>query len=163
MNYISVIISLMLLSLSACATSQTPEKTISNDAMGDISVVTLKQDYPGFFHHDDFQEQQTVIDKLANIQVPFTITTYFGTWCHDSKREVPRLLQLLEKANNHNISHTLIALDLSKTEPDGRAKLNGITNTPTFVVIKDGQEIGRIKEKPEATLGQDILAILESQ
>lgn len=158
----------LMLNVSACANSQSKEtqshqhhSPTTEIALGDISITALKEGYPHFFHEDDFQEDPVTIEQLKSLATPLTITVFFGTWCHDSQREVPRLLTLLHEVNNPNIELKLIALSLQKDEPGNRAKHYKITNTPTFVVEKDGQEIGRITEVPRQSAGKDLLHIIQ--
>jgi thiol-disulfide isomerase/thioredoxin len=88
------------------------------------------------------------------------IYVLFGTWCHDSQREVPRLLQLLNSLNiQENYIH-LIGLNFLKNEPQDRGKSFQIKKTPTFVFLRNQKEIGRIVEMPEVSLEADLLKIL---
>ena len=41
---------------------------------------------------------------------------------------------------------TLVAVDRAKTGPDNLHKTYNITNVPTFIVLKDGKEVGRVVE-----------------
>ena len=83
----------------------------------------------------------------------------FGTWCHDSEREVPRLLKLLAASGVKEESISLIALDISKEEPEGRAKVLDVRFTPTFIFFSDGIELGQIVEQPSKSLFEDIKLI----
>ena len=87
----------------------------------------------------------------------------FGTWCHDSEREVPRLLKILDALGVEDDRLMLIALDWDKREPLGRAREAGVEFTPTFVFYVDGREVGRIVERPEVSLEQDIERIVSPQ
>ena len=88
------------------------------------------------------------------------IYVLFGTWCHDSQREVPRFLQLLNSLNiQENYIH-LIGLNFLKNEPLDRGKHFQIKKTPTFVFLRNQKEIGRIVEMPEISLEADLLKIL---
>jgi thiol-disulfide isomerase/thioredoxin len=88
------------------------------------------------------------------------IYVLFGTWCHDSQREVPRFLQLLNSLNiQENYIH-LIGLNFLKNEPQDRGKSFQINKTPTFVFLRNQKEIGRIVEMPEISLEADLLKIL---
>jgi hypothetical protein len=87
------------------------------------------------------------------------IDIYFGTWCHDSQREVPRMLNILKE--NSAISTQLIALDYEKSDPKGLANNNGIKYTPTFIMSTGGKELGRIIERPKDSLVADITGMLD--
>lgn len=87
------------------------------------------------------------------------IDAYFGTWCHDSEREIPKLLKLAALSPQTNIN--LVALDVNKREPKGRAKQQSVKYTPTIIVYLHNKEIGRIIERPKVSIAQDIDEMLK--
>lgn len=115
-----------------------------------------------FFKHHDAKASKDDIELLRSIEKPIVITTYFGLWCHDSKREVPQLLDLLDGADNKNIVLRLIALDLEKTEPFGRQEEDKVLYTPTIIVKVGEKEMGRIVERPSESLAKDIISFIRN-
>ena len=83
----------------------------------------------------------------------------FGTWCHDSKREVPRMLRILDSAGVGTEQISLIGVDINKAEPKGREKLYNLRNTPTLILLKNGKEVGRIIERPNVSLEADLIGL----
>lgn len=83
-----------------------------------------------------------------------------GTWCHDSKREVPGFYKILDQ-NAENIE--MIALDRKKQTPNGETNGMEITNKPTFIFYIDGLEMNRIVETPVESLERDMVKILSGQ
>ncbi|WP_281556226.1 thioredoxin family protein [Thalassomonas sp. RHCl1] len=143
---------LLLFTLTACAHDD-------KVAVGIISTDELLAQYADFsqvFQQVDLTEQE--LAQVRSWPDKLQITTYFGTWCHDSQREVPKMLKIL--ALRPELSSQLIALDLNKSEPQGKASDAGIAFTPTFVITLDGQELGRIVERPETSLVADISAFI---
>ena len=127
-------------------------------AVGDISIKTLFENHEGF--QDNYEEYQSgnLLDPALFRDIE--IYVLFGTWCHDSQREVPRFLQLLNSLNiQENYIH-LIGLNFLKNEPQDRGKHFQIKKTPTFVFLRNQKEIGRIVEMPEISLEADLLKIL---
>ncbi|WP_284245200.1 thioredoxin family protein [Thalassotalea insulae] len=110
------------------------------------------QDYQHFLVNEVQQQQ------IQNWPDDITIDVFFGTWCHDSQREVPQLLKLL--SYNPNISISLVALDYHKSEPLGLAEANNIQFTPTFIVYRHGREMGRIIERANSSIVKDINQML---
>ncbi|TAP38668.1 thioredoxin family protein [Alteromonas sp. KUL49] len=110
-------------------------------------------------HKDDvnYSSEQTAF--LQSISQPTLVKIFFGQWCHDSQREVPRLIQLFEKANNDNIEVVYYGLDTNKSDEAGLAEANEIKKTPTIIIEQNGQEIGRILEFPAADWPTDIEAL----
>lgn len=85
------------------------------------------------------------------------ITVIFGTWCHDSEREVPRLLKLLDTSEVTLHKFTLLAVDRNKQEPSGLASQKGLQYTPTIILSDAGEELGRIIEKPAISITSDLV------
>ncbi|MFT5755964.1 MAG: thioredoxin 1 [Alteromonadaceae bacterium] len=97
------------------------------------------------------------VEKIQQIKrwpAGLHIDIYFGAWCHDSQREVPKMLHILNE--NKDISTQLIALDYNKSDPQGLAASMGIKYTPTFIVSLGNKELGRIIERPIQDLVTDI-------
>ena len=109
-------------------------------------------------HDVDYSREQLV--ELSQVDDDIQIKIFFGQWCHDSQREVPRLIQLFDKLNNANFKVSYFALDTSKTDPGGQAKLHKIKRTPTVIVFKNGEELARVLEFPETDWPSDLSKIL---
>lgn len=103
------------------------------------------------------------VTYLSEIKDSVQIYVLFGTWCHDSKKQVPAFIKTLEEANNPLIKVEYIALTKSKTDPEDEYKRWGLKLTPTFVIYRNGIELGRIIEEPKAKLEQDLVTILQSE
>ncbi len=88
------------------------------------------------------------------------VIVFLGTWCSDSKREVPRFMKILDKAGVGAGAVTLYGLDRMKRSPDGLEQQYRIRLVPTFVFLRDGKEIGRIEERPNRSLEDDMSEIL---
>jgi len=136
-----------------------PLTLADDDFVGVIDAKTLHANYEHFAdEYADYDVKEADVTLLQKIDSPITITALFGTWCHDSMREVPRLNKLLTAANNSNITTTLIAVDRNKTI-DESYKLQ---YTPTIIVYRDNNEIGRIIETPTKSIAQDIADIVSN-
>lgn len=92
------------------------------------------------------------------------VLLFLGTWCGDSKREVPRMLKILEAANFPKEQLKIIALDRRRDNYKkglrGEEKGWNIKRVPTLILVKNGVEVNRIVERPIDTLEEDMLAIL---
>ncbi|TWX56893.1 thioredoxin family protein [Colwellia hornerae] len=131
-------------------------------ALGVISEAELLSDFSAFnknFNEFLLSEQEKEI--IAQWPESLKIDIYFATWCHDSEREVPKLLKLLQ--GNKQISATLIALDYQKEDPQQLAKANNVKYTPTIIIYQDESktvELGRVIERPNTSLVADINQLL---
>ena len=124
----------------------------------------LKNQYKGWFeyYHKDYKTDKQVVQKIKRNLKGVSVLCFMGTWCWDSKREVPRFYKIMEEANfDFKNNFQLIALNRSKKTPDNLQAGHNIIRIPTFVFYKREEEIGRIVERPRETLEKDILRILE--
>ena len=78
------------------------------------------------------------------------ILAFMGTWCHDSNREIPRLLRVVEELGIAE-QLELYGLDVNKKSQFERENGFDIRKTPTIIFLKDGEEIARILEEPEVS------------
>jgi len=76
------------------------------------------------------------------------IKAFMGTWCHDSNREIPRLMRVCEELGIYDKLH-LYGVDVNKTSVLKQEEGWDVRKTPTIIFLRDGEEIGRILEEPE--------------
>lgn len=112
---------------------------------------------------EKYQPDNTIIKKLKEHSSDTEIIVFLGTWCPDCQREVPRFLKIVELAHNSHINYKLLGLDRSKRDSGGLAESHQIEFVPTFVVLQNKQEIGRIVETPIVSIEHDLDEILSAQ
>jgi thiol-disulfide isomerase/thioredoxin len=101
------------------------------------------------------------MEKLLEINKDeLTIQIVMGTWCPDSRREVPRFMQILDRWKFPAAKVTFIGVDNAKLSPVGDFDKLDIQRVPTFIILKNKVEAGRIIENPVTSLEQDMLNIL---
>ncbi len=103
----------------------------------------------------------------AALRNNISMDIFLGSWCGDSKREVPRMLKILDAAGMDTSKVSLVFVDNStdtyKQSPAHEEKNRNIHHVPTFIIYRDQKEAGRIVESPVASLEKDLLAILEQK
>lgn len=87
------------------------------------------------------------------------IVVYFGDWCSDSHTQLPRFIKIAEY---YQLSYELYALDREKKSPMGKESKQNIVKVPTFIVLKNGLEIGRIIETPIISIEKDLMQIINT-
>ena len=124
------------------------------------SLIKNHNGYPWF--NKQYKRYNPKIQKIdSRLLNQVTIKIFMGTWCHDSKREVPRFYKILNTLNYDQTNLQIVGLKKNKRGYfNDYAHLN-IKNTPTFIFFKDDNEIGRIIEKPKGSLELQIQNILE--
>jgi ribosomal protein L30E len=108
----------------------------------------------------DYTPDAEAIKTIAERRSGVTALAIVGTWCRDSKRDVPRFFKIADQARLPLRQVTIVAVDRSKKDREGLTEKHAITRVPTFVFFRAGREIGRVTEKPVSTLENDIAAIL---
>ena len=96
------------------------------------------------------------IEKFNDIE----IIALFGSWCPDSQREVPRFLEILKIVDYPMDMLTILAVDRNKVIDGIDVSKYDLKFVPTFIIIKDGKELGRIIEEPKVSLESDLVEIL---
>lgn len=89
---------------------------------------------------------ESAVQAFKNNADKFKMIVFGGTWCHDTQNLLPDLYRLVDKSGYPESNITLVAVDRDKTGPDDIQKTYNITNVPTFIVLKDGKEVGRVVE-----------------
>lgn len=112
--------------------------------------------------YDDYQINTEAINNLLDISKDgIKIKVVMGTWCPDSRREVPRFMRVLDAWQFPMTDVTFIGVDDSKNSPVGEYTTLNILRVPTFIIYKNNIEAGRIIENPVASLEQDMVKILQ--
>jgi len=110
---------------------------------------------------DHAEPDERAVEVLASVDTPVTLKVYFATWCGDSRRDVPELLAALAAAGNPRLGLELIGVGNGFTEPAELLAGDRITNVPTIIAIRDGEELGRIIERPiNDSVTEDLAALL---
>lgn len=92
------------------------------------------------------------------------ITVFFGTWCGDTHRELPRLIKVLDAAKFPEEKLTLIAVNRKIETPNGEDVPYNIRRVPTIIVKKYGKEVGRIIEMTQSgSIETDLLNIIKKK
>jgi thiol-disulfide isomerase/thioredoxin len=111
--------------------------------------------------YDDYQFNTDAINKLHELNKDaLTIKIVMGTWCPDSRREVPRFMRILDLWHFPVEKVTFIGVDNAKLSPVGEYNNLDIQRVPTFIIYKNNVEAGRIIENPTTSLEQDMVNIL---
>ena len=89
-----------------------------------------------------------------------SIKIVLGTWCPDSRREVPRFMRIIDELDIPHDRLEFIGVDDVKISPIENFDSLDIIRVPTFIFFRNNLEIGRIIENPVTSLEQDMIDIL---
>ena len=88
------------------------------------------------------------------------IVVFFGTWCPHCRKWMPAFLRTMELAGNPRLTVRYIAVDEELNNPHDEIWKYNAHVVPTFIVLRGGKELGRIRERPMKTIEQDLAEIL---
>jgi len=118
-------------------------------------------------NHEDYTLDEPIIEALSSRLNEYTITLFMGTWCGDSKLEVPHFYKILEACDFPEEQLSVVALsgkpNMYKQSPTNEQVGLNIHRVPTFIFYKDGKEVNRIVEHPIETLEKDVLNIITTK
>ncbi len=164
---ISLFIAITITSLSFAQNSE-PKPSILYGAITKDSLTIAPYDkwfIPGYDAYKPDAETVAQLKKQNFKDV--SIQIFLGTWCGDSKREVPRFMKLINEirfpVNNIKIITVGDGDSLYKQSPQHEERGLGIFRVPTFIIYKNGIEINRINEYPVNSLEKDLLSIITNQ
>ena len=111
-----------------------------------------------------YQVDEQMVRMFKKSLKKHEVKLFLGTWCGDSKREVPRILKILTEGGFPTEQLEIVALDRRKEHykksPTGEEKGWDIIKVPTLLFLKDGKEVNRIVESPVESLEEDMAQIL---
>ncbi|GGF05981.1 Thioredoxin [Chishuiella changwenlii] len=108
--------------------------------------------------YDTYEVEKPKLAGLKNLQ-NYTLEVFIGTWCPDSRRELPRLYKILDDIKFPENKLTTFAVDRQKKSINGEEVGKNITHVPTIIVYdKNKKEVGRIVESPVSGYLEEDLA-----
>lgn len=160
------------LCLQACAQNNSNKKDprkITPQYTGEIDQQDMENsDYTSNWFGAIYQSfnpemEKEDLQKIKDHIKEYKIITFMGTWCPDSKREIPKLYKILEKADYDMDNITVYTLDHGKKSDKGYEKDWHITNVPTIIFLKDGKEVNRFVEHARQNITTDIAKIVSGE
>jgi thiol-disulfide isomerase/thioredoxin len=135
------------------ASAQTPEVTKEADGTKILKGFMTKQQLAGDTsfawyaqNRQGYTPYPAALQSFKTAKDSIYILAFGGTWCSDTKFLLPKFYALAEAAGLAENRITLLGVDRAKTTVYGLEKAFNVTHVPTFIVLKDGKEIGRVVE-----------------
>ena len=113
--------------------------------------------------YDNYTPDGEIMSQVTSLLDEITVTIVLGTWCSDSREQVPRFMKIIEAPENAFREPVIICVDRYKKAGDVTLEGMDILKVPTFLVYHYGMELGRIIETPKTTLEKDLLTVLKKK
>lgn len=166
--------------LYACSQKINSVNTVTNiqskDSRGNAMLLgicdresLLQSPYKEWFakNYDGYSIDSLTADKVKPLLKQQHFDIYLGTWCGDSRREVPRMLKILDYCGVKPTNIRLIMVDnhdsTYKQSPTHEERGKNIHRVPDLLIYNKKQEINRIVESPVNSLEKDLLQIMEDK
>ena len=162
LKYIALLLFMTFVSLSVEAQQEIQTKPLM---LGTVTKADFqKEPYIEWFEpeYQNYRLDTKTLYKIKDKVLKSEIKVYFGSWCSDSRREVPRFIKILDFLGFNYDNVEFVALDRQKKAPRYKKNIYNIKYVPTFIFFDGNNEIGRIIESPEETLEKDMEKIFLS-
>lgn len=166
---------LVIATLSACNTSKSTKSSSGNYTVlneGGVKVLkgyinrSLIENDPEFtWFKQNMQYGQadaSAVTAFQNNASKFKMIVFGGTWCHDTQNLLPVFYRLVDKSGYPDKNITLLGVDRAKTTVDDLHVKYSVTRVPTFIVMHDGKEVGRVVEYGSGSIEKDLAALVGS-
>jgi hypothetical protein len=148
-------------------TLQEPSEQKPAMLLGSSSPKLLEQAPFAKWFIPNFEKYQVDSSLIPAIRKAFKgkrIEFFVGTWCGESRADMPGVLKILQAAEVDSSQFKLIFLNNSGTmnrqSPGHEEQGKNIVRVPTYILYKGKKEIGRIIDAPVESFEKDLLKIL---
>ena len=160
---------LLLILLVSCANNQEKNKTVV-DKKGDKILIGysdrkgLTSEPFNIWFNSEYDKY--IVDTLSVNSISkealkkIKITIIMGTWCGDSRREVPRFYKIIDNLNFDENKITVINVNRKMEAKGIDVQSLEISRIPTFIFCINNKELGRIIETPKKSLEKDLMGII---
>ncbi len=119
-------------------------------------------DHPEFraivgLYHPDNDAIEDIKTKIEDVE----IKVFCGDWCPDCRVQLPRFLSVILALKEEGIDIEIIEVNRAKVDSFGKAEEFNVRAIPSFIFLRDGEEIGRIIERPKENMEEDIIKIVK--
>lgn len=115
-------------------------------------------------NYENYIVDTALVGQLRSHLAGKRVLIFLGTWCGDSRREVPRFLKLMDCCGVDAAAIEIVTVSntdsLYKMSPAHEEKGYDIFRVPDLIVLDRHGEMGRIVESPVVSLEKDLLAIV---
>jgi hypothetical protein len=114
-------------------------------------------------NYNDYTVDSATANRLRISLAGRQLTIFMGTWCGDSRREVPRIYKILDYCGIDSSAVRLVMVSAAdsayKQSPGHEERGLDIFRVPDLIVRDRDTELGRIVESPVISLEKDLLLL----
>jgi hypothetical protein len=111
--------------------------------------------------YDSYEPASEMVDALkAKLGADSRIDVYLGLWCPDSRRNLPQFIKIMDRVGTEVLVRYFGVPRRTSRDVKYYVEEMKVERVPTFIVYRDGKELGRIIENPKAGMLEDLMDIL---
>ncbi len=131
------------------------------ELLGPLSKEEILENFPDWqVEVASYVPDQEVIEKLQSIPSEIKIEIFLGTWCPDTKRNVSAYFKIMDMVDNPFIMTSYIGIPRNNDSRKPFIEGKNIMKVPTFIILINDEEKGRIIENPTKSVEEDVLDII---
>jgi hypothetical protein len=111
---------------------------------------------------NNYNPDAETIEQLKKVLPGCQLYVFMGTWCDDTHNLLPKLYKTMLLTHCYT-NYKMYGVDRNKKSKDNEQEQFNIVNVPTIIVLRNGEELGRIVETTKGTIESDLLKITESK
>ncbi|KAA2244664.1 thioredoxin family protein [Chitinophaga agrisoli] len=125
----------------------------------DLKALTSDTAYAWFYTGvNKYQPNDNMLNYIKSNRDKFNIVAIIGTWDAQSRELFPRLYKVMVLAGSPETQMLIFGAD--EKLDSGAPQDYKIKKVPTFIVMKEGKEIGRITHSVDESVEADLAKIL---
>lgn len=113
--------------------------------------------------YENYNPGDEEIETIKNNISQYEIVGFIGTWCPDSRREIPKFFKILDEAGYDLSKVTMVGVNRGKSTPENLEEGYDMKRVPTFIFLKDGKEVNRYVEYAGESIEADIAKIVSGE
>jgi dipeptidyl aminopeptidase/acylaminoacyl peptidase len=150
------------------------KKDGSKLVLGDVTREAIVSNIPGWdAEYSTYRPDPAILGEIAPRLEGIELVVVLGTWCSDSRREVPRLWKVLDSVGFDSAAMKTFAVGRANATPEGALTRElidwsksvrdyyQVKAVESIIVYRGGVELGRIVEAPAKSIESDLLDILK--
>jgi hypothetical protein len=115
------------------------------ELIGEVTLDQLIAEKQTYREKADAYEPQTeAVTSIRESGTDLDFVVGFGTWCPTCADWTPRFIKTIEEAGYDDTSLLFVSVDPEYTKPAASLERYKIESVPAFIVMRDGEEVGRI-------------------
>jgi hypothetical protein len=142
---------LALVAMPALVCAQSPEE-VTKETM--LATPQWQEKY------EKYSPAQELLDVIRPKLAGLKVDVYLGLWCPDSRNHVPPFLKILDVLGNPIPARYVNVPRKASRDVKYYVEDMKVERVPTFILWREGKEIGRIVENPKSGMLEDLVDLI---